>query len=91
VRVVDDGSGIAPADLPHVFDRLYVSRTAPGRSLGTGIGLAIVRELASAMGGQAWVEPVDGPGATFVVRLPIRAVETAAAEPEAAPKGHRAA
>jgi two-component system OmpR family sensor kinase len=62
-----------------VFDRLYVSRTAPGRSLGTGIGLAIVRELAAAMGGQTWVEPTDGPGATFVVRLPILRGEPSAA------------
>ena len=45
----------------------------PGRSVGTGIGLAIVRELAGAMGGQAWVDPPGAPGATFVVRLPILA------------------
>jgi two-component system OmpR family sensor kinase len=70
VRVRDDGPGIDPNDLPRVFDRLYVSRTIPGRSVGTGIGLAIVRELAGAMGGQAWVDPATG-GATFVVRLPI--------------------
>ena len=63
--VVDDGPGIDPADVPHVFERLYVSRTSPGRSLGTGIGLAIVRELAAAMGGQTWVEPADGTGATL--------------------------
>ncbi len=53
VIVDDDGPGIAPADLPHVFDRLYTSRTVPGRIVGTGIGLAIVRELAVAMGGTA--------------------------------------
>jgi two-component system sensor histidine kinase BaeS len=70
VRVRDDGPGIDPNDLPRVFDRLYVSRTIPGRSVGTGIGLAIVRELAGAMGGQAWVDPAAR-GATFVVRLPI--------------------
>jgi two-component system sensor histidine kinase BaeS len=73
LRVRDDGPGIDPTDLPQVFDRLYVSRTVPGRSVGTGIGLAIVRELSAAMGGQAWVDPADavGGGATFVVRLPI--------------------
>jgi two-component system, OmpR family, sensor kinase len=71
LRVRDDGPGIDPADLPRVFDRLYVSRTIPGRSVGTGIGLAIVRELAGAMGGQAWVDPDGATGATFVVRLPI--------------------
>jgi two-component system sensor histidine kinase BaeS len=71
VRVRDDGPGIPPADLPHVFDRLYVSRESPGRSLGTGIGLAVVRELAGAMGGQAWVDVESNTGTTFVVRLPI--------------------
>jgi two-component system, OmpR family, sensor kinase len=71
LRVRDDGPGIDPVDLPQVFDRLYVSRTLPGRSVGTGIGLAIVRELAGAMGGQAWVDTGGGSGATFVVRLPI--------------------
>ena len=53
VRVDDDGPGIAPNDLPHVFERLYTSRTVPGRIVGTGIGLAIVHELAAAMGGDA--------------------------------------
>lgn len=71
LRVRDDGPGIDPADLPQVFERLYVSRASAGRSVGTGIGLAIVRELASAMGGQAWVDPAGGAGTTFVVRLPI--------------------
>jgi signal transduction histidine kinase len=71
IRVRDDGPGIDPADLPQVFDRLYVSRTVPGRSVGTGIGLTIVRELAAAMGGNAWVDTADGTGATFVVRLPV--------------------
>ena len=68
--VDDDGPGIAPADLPHVFDRLYTSRTVPGRVVGTGIGLAIVRELAVAMGGSARVEPVDTTGTRFLVTLP---------------------
>ena len=40
-----------------MFERLYTSRTVPGRTFGTGIGLAIVRELAVAMGGDARVEP----------------------------------
>ncbi len=71
LRVRDDGPGISPADRPQVFERLYVSRATPGRSVGTGIGLAIVRELAGAMGGQAWVDPGDGAGTTFVVRLPV--------------------
>jgi len=70
LHVDDDGPGIAPNDLPRVFERLYTSRTVPGRTLGTGIGLAIVRELALAMGGDARVEPVDSVGTRFVVSFP---------------------
>jgi signal transduction histidine kinase len=75
LTVDDDGPGIPPADLPRVFERLYVSRPAAGRPFGTGIGLAIVRELAHAMGGDAHVEPVEAAelsGTRFVVVLPIR-------------------
>jgi signal transduction histidine kinase len=70
LHVDDDGPGIAPDDLPRVFERLYTSRTVPGRTLGTGIGLAIVRELARAMGGDARVEPIDAEGTRFVVFFP---------------------
>lgn len=83
VRIADDGPGIAPDDLPRVFERLYTSRTVPGRSVGTGLGLAIVRELAHAMGGDVWVEPgATGTGAVFVVRLPVLS-----ASPVTAPSG----
>jgi signal transduction histidine kinase len=70
LHVDDDGAGIAPADLPRVFERLYTSRTVPGRTLGTGIGLAIVHELAVAMGGDASVVPLDRVGTRFVVTFP---------------------
>jgi signal transduction histidine kinase len=73
LRVADDGPGIDPGEEHRVFERLYVSRTVPGRSVGTGLGLAIVGELTTAMGGSASVEPADGTGATFVVRLPLPA------------------
>ncbi len=70
LRVDDDGPGIAPADMPRVFDRLYTARPAPGRKVGTGLGLAIVRELASTMGGRAEVFAVDGRGTRFIVTIP---------------------
>ena len=73
IRVVDDGPGIDAGEEHRVFERLYVSRTVPGRSVGTGLGLAIVGELATAMGGTAMVEPTVAAGATFVVRLPLPA------------------
>ena len=70
VRVDDDGPGIDPGDLPHVFERLYTSRAVPGRKVGTGLGLAIVHELSAAMGGTTAVRALDGQGTRFVVRIP---------------------
>jgi len=70
LHVDDDGPGIAPNDLPRVFERLYTSRTVPGRTLGTGIGLAIVHELAGAMGGGAAVQPLELGGTRFTVTIP---------------------
>jgi signal transduction histidine kinase len=51
ITVDDDGPGIASADLPHVFERLYVAKREPTRQeSGSGLGLAIVKELTEAMG-----------------------------------------
>jgi two-component system sensor histidine kinase BaeS len=52
ISVTDDGPGVDPEDLAHVFERLYTSRQQPGRKVGTGLGLAIVAQLAEAMGGK---------------------------------------
>ena len=47
----DDGPGIAEADLPHVFERLYVAEHSPAvQESGSGLGLAIVRDLTERMG-----------------------------------------
>lgn len=70
VRVDDDGPGIPPAERQRVFDRLYTARDTPGRQVGTGIGLAIVHELAGAMGGTATCEPLSTGGTRFRVTLP---------------------
>ena len=73
LAVEDDGGGIAPEDLPHVFERLYVSRhQPPRRESGSGLGLAIVRELVAAMGGEVWADsPISATGGTRLsVRLP---------------------
>ena len=61
--VADDGPGIAPEDLPHVFERLYVASARPvRREVGSGLGLAIVRELVEAMDGtvRAVADPAGG-------------------------------
>ena len=67
--VSDSGPGIAPADLPFVFDRLWRGR-ADSEVAGSGIGLAVVRELVSAHGGSVQVDSDGVHGATFTVRLP---------------------
>jgi len=70
--VVDDGPGIATEDLPHVFERLYVSRHEPRRKeAGSGLGLAIVRELVNAMGGQVRASATPGGGACLSIALPL--------------------
>ncbi|MCU4183619.1 HAMP domain-containing histidine kinase [Acidiferrimicrobium sp. IK] len=71
VWVDDDGPGIAPEDLPRVFDRLFVSQRSGGRPVGTGLGLAIVAELVGAMGGSVRAESPLGPygGTRMVVTL----------------------
>ena len=71
LSVDDDGPGIAPADLPHVFDRLYVARSQPVRQeSSSGLGLAIVKELVEAMGGSVGASQAPIGGARLAVRLP---------------------
>ncbi len=72
ILVDDDGPGVPAEERERVFERLYTARTTPGRKVGTGIGLAVVHELAGAMGGSARCEPLEGGGTRFVVRLPRR-------------------
>lgn len=75
ITVADDGPGIDEADLPHVFERLYVTKLVPERSeSSSGLGLAIVRELTNAMGGRVdAVRPRAG-GTAMVMRLPLAEV-----------------
>ncbi|HLG50907.1 MAG TPA: HAMP domain-containing sensor histidine kinase [Chloroflexota bacterium] len=68
-QVSDTGRGIAPEDLPHIFERFYRSRGVR-RQRGTGLGLAVARWIAEEHGGHIDVESVPGHGATFTVWLP---------------------
>jgi len=70
--VRDTGEGISPQDLPHIWERFYrgeAARAEDGR--GAGLGLALVKELAEAMGGQVSVKSQPGEGSCFTVRLPL--------------------
>jgi len=72
ISVVDTGIGIAPKDLPHVFERFW--RAGQARALhssGTGIGLAISRRLIELQGGQISVESQLGKGSSFHFFLPL--------------------
>jgi signal transduction histidine kinase/DNA-binding response OmpR family regulator/serine phosphatase RsbU (regulator of sigma subunit) len=71
--VSDTGVGIAEAELPHVFERFHRARAADARSHeGSGIGLALVRELVHLHGGEVTVTSELGRGSTFTVRVPAQ-------------------
>lgn len=71
IRVVDHGPGIAPEDLPFVFERFYrADRSRGGQRPGSGIGLTVARELVAANGGSIEVERTGPDGTTFLLRLP---------------------
>ncbi|MDO8578410.1 MAG: ATP-binding protein, partial [Dehalococcoidales bacterium] len=72
VSVTDDGIGISPDDLPHVFDRFYKADKSRSRG-GSGLGLAIAKHTVQAHGGTIWASSETGKGSTFTFRLPIRA------------------
>ena len=76
MSVVDRGIGVPDDEREHIFERFYRGRQDEVRAKrGTGIGLAIVRELTDAMGGQVTLDTAVGSGSTFSVRLPARAPE----------------
>ncbi|HEX8210361.1 MAG TPA: ATP-binding protein [Longimicrobium sp.] len=81
VQVRDTGSGIAPEELPRVFDRFYRADAARERSGGTGLGLAIVRMIVDQHEGTIHAQSTQGEGSVFTVRLPVARV-TALVRPE---------
>ncbi|WP_394613231.1 sensor histidine kinase [Lentzea sp. JNUCC 0626] len=72
LEVVDTGTGIAPEDVPHVFDRFWrADKSRSRRTGGSGLGLAITRHLVEAHGGAVSVTSRLGEGSTFRISLPL--------------------
>ena len=75
ILLADSGIGIAPDQLPHIFDRFYQADTSSTRAYeGTGIGLALAKELIDLLGGAIAVESTPAMGTTFRLTLPLQPV-----------------
>ena len=73
VTVEDTGAGIAPEDLPHIFERFYKADKSRNRTVpGTGLGLAIAKEIVELHGGEIRAESSPGAGARLEFVLPVR-------------------
>jgi signal transduction histidine kinase len=82
ISVTDTGIGIAPEDLPHVFDRFYRADAARSRVVeGSGLGLAIASWIVRAHGGTIGVASQVGAGSQFTVHLPA-VIPSSSLEPE---------
>ena len=73
INVADNGYGIAPDEIPRIFERFYRSKTEKTRNIvGTGLGLPIVKTIVEAHNGTINVISKEGTGSTFYVRLPLK-------------------
>jgi two-component system sensor histidine kinase KdpD len=70
VSVTDQGPGLDPGELEHLFERFYRGQTVRRTTFGTGMGLSITRGLLAAAGGRVWAENVPGAGARFSLVIP---------------------
>jgi signal transduction histidine kinase len=70
IRVIDNGPGISPADLPHLFEPFFRgSAVAPGLR-GAGLGLYLVKRQMEGQGGRVTLETSEGGGCTFILHIP---------------------
>jgi len=70
ICVSDEGPGIAPEDIPHIFDRFYRSSDAVKLTKGAGLGLYLSRAIIEAHGGRVWIDPKPNSGARICFSLP---------------------
>ena len=71
LKVADSGKGIPFKDIPHIFDSFYQGGNSKGL-VGTGVGLALIRQLAEAMDGNISVRSAEGQGSIFIINLPLK-------------------
>ena len=71
LRVRDRGRGIPADDLPHVFERFYRGSNIDAHTAGSGLGLAVARQIVEQHGGTITVESREGVGSAFTIRLPL--------------------
>ena len=72
LSVSDTGIGIAKRDLPHIWERFWQADSSRGVDKGSGLGLAMVKQIADAHGGKLEVESEPGAGSTFTFRMDCR-------------------
>ncbi len=78
IAVKDTGIGIAPEDAPHVFEKFYRAADQAVQAVpGTGLGLALAREVARLHGGDIFLESEKGKGSVFTLELPLSPTEAA--------------
>jgi signal transduction histidine kinase len=77
--VIDEGIGVPEADRARIFERFTRGANVAGRISGSGVGLAIVRQVVEQHGGTIELTSVEGSGSTFTMRLPLAGALVAAA------------
>ena len=70
ICVSDEGPGIDPKDMPHVFDRFYRAAETVNTTKGAGLGLYLARAIIEAHGGRMWIDPKINTGACICFSLP---------------------
>jgi signal transduction histidine kinase len=86
ISISDHGMGIAPSDLPHIFEPFYRSSSVAAAQIhGTGLGLPLAKSIAEAMKGDLTVRSMVGRGSTFTLHLPVAEPFAKASEVQATP------